>query len=222
MKTAPRLLGGLAIRVVGLFCGLAVIAAGIVCTVESRLGVAPWDVLHLGVARHSPLTFGRAAIVVGLVVMVFAWLLGQPPGFGTVANALVIGSLIDLFRGMAWVGRLSQAPLPERAGLLLAGIVGFGIGSAFYIGAGLGAGPRDSLMLVLSRRTRTRIGTVRATIELSALACGIALGGTFGIGTVALALLVGPLVEACFWLICRLGLAQPGVGEQPAVVGSER
>jgi uncharacterized protein len=83
------------------------------------------------------------------------------------------------------------------------GLVLFGVGSAMYIGAALGAGPRDSLMLVGSLRARTRIGAVRAAIEVTALAAGMLLGGTFGVGTVAFALLIGPAVEGSFWLVSR-------------------
>jgi uncharacterized membrane protein YczE len=93
--------------------------------------------------------------------------------------------------------------------LLATGIALFGVGSALYIGAGLGAGPRDSMMLAVTRRTRWRIGSVRIAIEIAVLAIGIALGGTAGIGTVAMALLVGPAVEASFWAVIRLGLARP-------------
>jgi uncharacterized membrane protein YczE len=82
----------------------------------------------------------------------------------------------------------------------------FGVGSAFYIGAGLGAGPRDSLMLVGTLRSGVRIGAVRAALEGTALVAGVALGGTVGVGTLVFALLIGPAVEASFWFVVRLGL----------------
>jgi uncharacterized membrane protein YczE len=220
MKDAPRLRGGLALRVLALFLGLFLIAVAIVCLLESRLGLAPWDVLHLGLARHSPLTIGTASVVVGLIVLFVAWAAGQPPGFGTVANAIAIGVFVDLLLSMGSVSRLSDGPLAERGLLLVAGVVVFGIGSAFYIGAGLGAGPRDSLMLVLSRRTGVRIAVVRACLEISALAVGFLLGGTVGVGTVLVALLLGPSVEGSFWLFRRVGLADRAVGQvEPQPLG---
>jgi uncharacterized membrane protein YczE len=220
MKDAPRLRGGLALRVLALFLGLFLIAVAIVCLLESRLGLAPWDVLHLGLARHSPLTIGTASVVVGLIVLFVAWAAGQPPGFGTVANAIAIGVFVDLLLSMGSVSRLSDGPLAERGLLLVAGVVVFGIGSAFYIGAGLGAGPRDSLMLVLSRRTGVRIAVVRACLEISALAVGFLLGGTVGVGTVLVALLLGPSVEGSFWLFRRVGLAYHAVGQvEPQPLG---
>lgn len=84
-----------------------------------------------------------------------------------------------------------------------------GFGSALYIGAGMGAGPRDSLMLTLTRRTGWRIGVVRGSIEVLVLVVGLVLGGVAGLGTLTLALLVGPSVELSFWLLVRFGLADP-------------
>lgn len=208
MKEAPRLRGGLSFRVPSLFLGLALIAVAIVSLLESGLGLAPWDVFHLGVAEHSPLTIGTASVVVGLAVLFVAWALGQPPGFGTVANAIVIGVVVDALLSVGWIAELSERGLPPRIGLLAAGVALFGLGTACYIGAGLGAGPRDSLMLVLSRRTGVRIAIVRASIEITVLVTGWALGGTAGLGTLAVAFLLGPSVEGSFWLFVRLGLAQ--------------
>jgi uncharacterized protein len=217
MKQAPRIRGGLLARWAWLVLGLAVVAAAIVSLLESRLGLAPWDVFHQGIARHSPLTLGRATIVVGLVIVLIAWGLGQAPGWGTLANALLIGVFVDAFASIGWVHDLSGSTLAARFGLLLLGVALFGVGTALYIGAGLGAGPRDSLMLVLSRRTGARIGVVRGALELTALAVGFALGGTLGIGTVAVALLIGVSVEACFWLIARSPLAEaaPAASVEP-------
>ena len=209
MKDAPRLKGGRAVRTASLFLGLVVMAVAIVALLQSGLGLAPWDVFHQGVARHSPLEIGTASIAVGLVVMCIAWVLGQPPGFGTVANAIVIGAVVDLLLTIAWVDRLSTAGIVARFGLLVLGVVLFGLGTACYIGAGLGAGPRDSMMLVLSRRTGMRIAVVRSSIELLAIGAGWALGGVVGLGTVAVALLLGPSVEGSFWLFARMGLAEP-------------
>ena len=172
--------------------------------------------LNQGIARHSPLSFGLANIAVGLVVLALAWALGGPPGLGTVANAVLIGLFIEALLRIDPVADLAGSPLEARAALLPVGIALMGIGSVFYIGASYGAGPRDTLMLVLSRRTGRRIGLVRAAIEAAALVAGFALGGTVGIGTIAFALLIGPSVEASFWLLAR----SPLVAQQE-VCGSE-
>ncbi len=208
MRDAPRLRGGVAVRTVALFFGLIVFAIAIVLLLESGFGLPPWDVLHMGISRHSPLTIGTASVLVGLAVLFVAWAVGQRPGFGTVANAVVIGVMVDLLLSVDAVADLREASVPGRAALLLAGVGLFGVGSAFYIGAGLGAGPRDSLMLALSKRSGRRIGLVRTALELTALAAGVVLGGVAGLGTVLVALLLGPAVEGSFWLLLRTGMAQ--------------
>jgi uncharacterized membrane protein YczE len=184
-------------------------AVAIVALLQSGLGLAPWDVFHLGLAAHSPLEIGTASIVLGLAVLFVAWVLGQPPGFGTVANAVVIGAVVDLLLLSGWVQGLRAGELAPRFGLLVLGVALFGLGSAMYISAGLGAGPRDSLMLVLSRRTGVRIAVVRSSLELVAIAAGWMLGGTVGLGTLAVAVMLGPTVEGSFWVFIRLGLAEP-------------
>jgi uncharacterized membrane protein YczE len=209
MHDAPRLRGGLPARILSLLCGLAVIAFGIVALLESRLGVPPWDVLHTGIAAGTALSVGAASVLVGLAVLVVGWALGARPGFGTVANAVVIGVLIDRLRALPWMEALAGAALPGRVGLVLLGIACFGLGSALYIGAGLGAGPRDGMMLTLSVRTGRRIALVRGAMEAAVLVVGFLLGGALGLGTAVFALAVGPAVEGSFWLFVRLGLAEP-------------
>ncbi|HVF08035.1 MAG TPA: hypothetical protein VNC60_05610, partial [Actinomycetota bacterium] len=194
-----------------LFAGLVLVSTAIVSLLESGLGLPPWDVLHMGIAQHSPLTLGRAAVVLGLAMIAVAWVAGAPPGFGTIANAVVIGLAIDVMSSIDAVERLSDGSLLLRAGLVTLGVWLFGAGSALYIGAGMGAGPRDSLMLALTRRTGWRIGLVRGSIEVTVLVVGLALGGVAGVGTLVLALLVGPSIELSFWLLLRLGLANPRV-----------
>jgi uncharacterized membrane protein YczE len=215
MKTAPRLRFGPAVRIPSLFVGLVLIALGIVCLLESGLGLSPWDVLHQGIALHTPLTIGTASVVVGLVVLVLAWALGQPPGLGTVANAVVIGLAVDALLSVDAIAGSELESLPVRVALVLAGVVLFGIGTALYIGAGLGAGPRDSMMLMLSRRTGFRIAVVRFSMEAVVVAAGFALGGTVGIATLAFVVLIGPSVESSFWLLTRLGLAERAEGSAP-------
>jgi uncharacterized membrane protein YczE len=195
---------------VSLVGGLFLFACGIVALLESELGLSPWDVLNQGIQRHTPLSFGAANIAVGLVVLFVAWGLGRPPGIGTVANAALIGAFIELLLAIGPIAQLDEQPLAVRATLIPVGLALFGLGSAFYIGAAYGAGPRDSLMLALSARTGARIGVVRAVLELSVLLVGIALGGTFGVGTVAFALLIGPTIELSFAALARSPLARGG------------
>jgi uncharacterized membrane protein YczE len=199
--------GGPVVRGVSLVGGLFLFSCGVVALLESGLGLSPWDVLHQGLSKHTPLSFGGANIAVGVVVLFIAWALGAKPGIGTVANAVLIGAYIKLLTAVGAITALADDPLGVRIVLLVVGLALFGLGTAFYIGAALGAGPRDSLMLVLSARTGIRIGIVRGSIELTVLLIGIALGGTFGIGTIAFAVLIGPIVETSFTLLARSPLA---------------
>jgi uncharacterized membrane protein YczE len=208
MHAAPRLRGGWVVRAVWLVTGLVLCALGILAFLESKLGLPPWDVLHQGIAEHTPLSFGLANEAVAVVVLFLAWRLGSRPGPGTVANAVLIGLVVALVQPVGFVEQLAGWPLGARAGLLVAGLVLFAAGSALYIGAAMGAGPRDSLMLVGSLRTGARIGVVRAALEASVLAVGYLLGGRAGIGTVAFAALIGPAVEGSFWLVSRTRLVR--------------
>jgi uncharacterized protein len=209
--------GGITLRLGVLLVGLALFAAGIVAMLESGLGLSPWDVLHQGIARHSALSFGEANVVVSAGVLALATSLGARVGAGTILNAVLVGTFVHVLEALPAVERLGAAPLTVRAGLLALGLVLVAAGTAVYIGAGLGAGPRDSLMLVGARRTGRRIGLVRGAIELSALVVGFALGGTVGVGTLAFAVGIGPLVEASFALLTRSPL---GVGGRAPVRGA--
>jgi uncharacterized protein len=198
MHSAPVLRGGPLARAVWLVSGLLLCAIGILCFLEAKLGLAPWDVLHQGIAKHTPLSFGLANEVVGLIVVAIAWRFGARIGIGTLANAILIGSFIAVIQWFHLLKPFDGAPLGARIGMLAVGMVCFGVGTVFYIGADLGAGPRDSLMLVGSRRLGIRVGAVRAGLELTVLAIGFGLGGRVGVGTLVFALGIGPSVELGF------------------------
>ena len=208
--------GGYVARFTSLIFGLVLFALGIVLILESRLGLSPWDVL--GLSEHTPLSFGMANVAVGVVVLLVGWALGGRPGVGTVANAVLVGTFIQAFTSIDAVTDLAHSGVGLRIVLLLAGTLLIGPASAFYIGADLGAGPRDTLMLVGARRTGYRVGLVRATLEICALAAGIVLGGTFGVGTVLFALLVGPIVESSFGILARTPLAAASPSLVPVVI----
>lgn len=201
-------LGGLTFRLAVLQVGLLLFALGIVMTLRSTLGLGPWDVLHQGVADHSPLSFGVAGIVVGVGVLAAAVALGGVAlGLGTLLNAVLVGAYVDLLIV------IDVVPAPEtlvaRLALDVGGVLAIGAGTAVYIGAAMGAGPRDSFMLAVSRRFGLRVGVARTLIELAALAGGAALGGTVGVGTLIFALGIGPAVEGSFRLLDRSPLAAP-------------
>ena len=165
MLAPPRIRGGTAARAVSLVAGLFLFALGIVALLESGLGLSPWDVLNQGISDQTSLSFGTANVVVALGVLVVAWALGATIGPGTVANAVLIGLFVDLLLRVGALDQLSEEPLGVRVALMIGGILVIGVGSGFYIGAGMGAGPRDSLMLVSAvthrRAHRRRAGRAR-------------------------------------------------------------
>lgn len=216
MLAPPELRGGFAVRIGALVFGLFLCACGIVCFLESGLGLPPWDVLHQGLAEQAGVSFGAANVAVSVAVLALVWALRARIGLGTLLNALLIGTCVIGLTAIDAVSSLSEEELGVRAGLIPLALVCFGVGSAFYICANMGAGPRDSLMLVASQRLGLRIGTARTAIEVIALAAGFALGGTVGIGTLIFALGVGPSVELSFWLLGRTPLAGPAVASAPS------
>jgi uncharacterized membrane protein YczE len=175
-------------RLPQLLVGIPVLGVGIAMTLQARLGVSPYDVLHQGIAAKTGRSIGTVVIVVGLVILVFWIPLRQRPGLGTVLNTLTVGLVIDL--------ALRVVPEPEllaaRIPLLVAGIVITGLGMGLYIGAGLGPGPRDGLMTGIAAKGFP-LWAVRTVLELAALVAGWILGGNVGIGTVAFAFSIGPL-----------------------------
>jgi uncharacterized membrane protein YczE len=179
-------------RVPQLLAGLLLYGTSMAMQIRGGLGLNPWDVLHEGLSRHTPLSFGAITALVGAAVLL-AWIpLRQRPGMGTVANVLVIAVAVDL--------ALALLPAPTgfgpRIALMVGGIVLNGVATAAYVGARLGPGPRDGLMTGLAARTCWSIRLVRTGLELTVLGSGWLLGGTVGLGTVLYALAIGPLTQA--------------------------
>jgi uncharacterized membrane protein YczE len=184
-----------------LIAGLWLFAAGVVLGLRSGLGVGPWDVLHDGIRQVTPLSFGVATIVVGLVVLVAGMVAGIGAGPGTVVNMVVVGVFSDAMLATGIGAGLESDGMPLRLAAVTLGVGLVAVGSALYIGAGLGSGPRDSLMLALAARTGVRVGVIRALIEGTVLLGGVLLGGSAGVGTILFAFGIGPAVEAAFKLL---------------------
>ncbi|MEI8160648.1 MAG: hypothetical protein WCG65_06210 [Actinomycetes bacterium] len=171
----------------GLFC----FGAGIACFVHSNLGVPPWDVLHQGISEKANIKMGTVIIIVG-VVLLLAWIpLCMKPGIGTIMNAIQIGLVENFMDDLLPHSQLIVA----RVGFLLAGMLFIAFGSGLYIGAELGSGPRDGLMLGLNKRFGISIRLARTTVEIVVLVVGLILGGSIGLGTFVFAFGIGPLVQ---------------------------
>ena len=193
--------GRLPERLLRLLVGLWLYGLAIALMIEGAVGASPWDIFHLGVSLHVPLSFGTIMIVTAVGVLL-AWVpLRQMPGLGTVANTLLLGPFADL--------NLTLLATPDslllRWAYLLGGVVVCAFATALYVGAQLGPGPRDGLMTGLARRTGWSIRWVRTAIEITVLAIGVLLGGIVGVGTVVFALGVGPLTQFFLrYLVVRL------------------
>jgi uncharacterized membrane protein YczE len=175
--------------------GLFLLAVGFVLTLKSRLGLNPWNVFHHGLTFHLPITWGQSNMLVGVVILGVAYALGAKLGAGTIGNMVLTGLFMDAIVASGVVPDFLRAPWVQRLVVHLSGTVLVGVGTALYIFANLGAGPRDSLMLALAQRFRASVGRVRTGLEVAMLALGMLLGGEWGIGTVIFALTVGPALQ---------------------------
>ncbi|PXY31952.1 hypothetical protein BAY60_06400 [Prauserella muralis] len=179
-------------RLTQLTAGLVLYGASMAMMTRSGLGLNPWDVLHEGITERTPLTFGMVVALTSVAVLLLWIPLRQRPGIGTVANVVIISVTVDLVRLVL----PDQHALGWQITLLVGGVVLNGLATAAYVGARLGAGPRDGLMTGLAARTGRSVRLVRTGIEVVVLGTGWLLGGTVGVGTVLYALAIGPLTQA--------------------------
>lgn len=179
-------------RIARCLAGLTMFGFGIRCFLTAELGVAPWDVLHQGLEKKTGIPIGIIIEITGVFILLLWIPLRERLGLGTLLNAIQIGLVVFVI----------DDHLPHtdvmvlRVGYMLAGLLSIALGSGLYIGAGLGPGPRDGLMLGISKHGIS-VRVARTAIELAVLAAGIALGGTVGVGTVAFTFGIGPLVHVC-------------------------
>ena len=175
--------------------GLAFFGFGIALFLRANLGLAPWDIFHKGLSKKLDISIGLVIVGVGLLLLLLWIPLRQRPGVGTILNALEIGFVVNLTKPL--VGEPDQ--LVMRTLMVIAGVLVIALGSALYIGAGLGSGPRDGLMLGLSKRSiagrQISIRLARTVIELTVMVAGLFLGGSIGVGTLIFMFGIGPLVQ---------------------------
>ncbi len=178
-------------RLPQLFAGLWLYGASMAMQIRATLGLNPWDVLHEGLEKRTGLSFGLITAITGVLVLLVWIPLKQKPGIGTIGNVVLIAVSVDV--------TLAILPAPHglvpRAALMTLGIVLNAVAFAAYVGARLGAGPRDGMVTGFCRRTGVSLRLTRTIIELVVLATGWLLGGTVGIGTILYALGIGPLSQ---------------------------
>ena len=184
------------IRLLKLFTGLFLFSLGIVATLRANVGYAPWDVFHSGISNKTGISIGTASIIVGLALLIIVKLSGEKLGLGTIFNMFFIGVFID------FILRINIIPKMENIVfgiiMLIIGLFILSLGSYFYLLSAFGAGPRDNLMVVLTRRTKIPVGICRSIIEISVTLIGWLLGGMIGFGTVIAAVGIGFCVQITF------------------------
>ena len=198
MRALLKLNAGLVLFGVGLWLGLV-----------AGLGVGPWDVLTGGLSDRLGTPFGRTAIAVSVVVLLVGLAAGVRPGLGTLLNVVVIGATIDVLLAMPLLTGLGDGPVWVRLTVTVLGILCVAAGSALYLGAHLGPGPRDGLMVAIHLRTGWRVGTSRAVLECLVLVVGVLLGGPVGIGTLLFAFGIGPAVQVAFRVLRQTPVRRP-------------
>ena len=186
-------------RLLRLILGLLLYALGIVVTINAHIGYAPWDVLNVGFAKTTGMTIGVASIVIGIIITIAAVLLGETLGLGTILNMVLIGVFLDVILG------LNIIPIADSFlfGILMmiVGLFIISLATYFYISSAFGAGPRDSFMVAVTRKTGLPIGVCRGAIELLAVLVGWWLGGMVGIGTIISAFATGFCIQLTFSLL---------------------
>jgi uncharacterized membrane protein YczE len=196
-------------RLAQLMLGLVLFGTGLWLGLVAELGVGPWDVLTGGLSQQLGTPFGRTAIGVSVVVLLLGLAVRVRPGIGTLLNVVVVGATIDVLLATPLLRGLDDAPLALRFCAVLLGIATVAAGSALYLGAHLGPGPRDGLMVAIHLRTGWRVGTARAVLECTVLVLGVLLGGPVGVGTLLFAFGIGPAVQLAFRLLRQTPVRRP-------------
>ena len=180
--------------------GLLLFGLGVYLSIQANIGAAPWDAFSLGLSSTFGMSFGNAAVLVSFFVVAVDLLLREKIGIGMLLDAVIVGKTVDLLN---WIGLVPKAQSPLLgAALMLLGMVVDGVAQAIYMRAALGCGPRDTLLVGLSRRLdRLPIGAVSVCIQAAVALAGFLLGGPIGIGTLMFVLLQGPVMQFDFHLL---------------------
>lgn len=167
-------------------------------TINANIGLAPWDVFHQGLSKTFGITIGQASIGIGIIIVIINSLFREKVGWGSLGNMLFIGVFVDLLMLNHIIPEFENLVL--RVLMMFSGMFVIGVATYLYISVGLGAGPRDGLMVALTKRTGKSVRLVRNTIETVVVIIGYFLGGSVGVGTLVMALTIGVFVQLAFQL----------------------
>lgn len=188
----------LTMRITKLFLGLFLYATGIVLTINANIGLSPWDVFHQGLSNTIGITMGQASIIGGFTIIIYNAFAGEKIGWGTVSNMIFIGIFVDILMLNRLIPTFHNIIL--QVIMMCLGMLVIGAATYFYISVGLGSGPRDGLMIALTKKTNKSVRFIRSCIEITVVVLGFLLGGSFGIGTLIMAFAMGPCVQFAFKL----------------------
>lgn len=187
-------------RFIRLMLGLFLYGLGSYMGIQANVGLAPWEALSMGIYYKTGILFGNIVVYTGIIIIIIDFLLKEKIGFGTLLNAIFIGKFVDLFNAIGLIPQMTG--FWPGVALLLLGQAVICFASFFYIGAGLGCGPRDALMVALGKRmNKLPIGLVRGLLEGSVLLIGWLMGAKVGIGTVIAVFGIGTIMEYTFRLL---------------------
>jgi uncharacterized membrane protein YczE len=188
------------LRTIRLIFGLFLFALGLLLSIQANIGLAPWDAFSMGISNITHISYGTIVIIIGFVIIAVDMVLKEKIGFGTILNSILIGTFVDLLQ--------SAKIIPMMSGfwpgllMLLCGLAVISLASYFYIGAGLGCGPRDALMVALGKRfPKIPIGSIRGLLEGSVLVIGWLLGAKVGLGTILSVLGIGIILQFTFKIL---------------------
>ena len=177
-------------KILQVIIGTSLIGTGVALNFSSKLGLGPWGGFHEGISLNTSLSFGNAIIATGIFVTLLWIPLKQRPGIATLVDIFWIGTVADIVIGL----ELSAETVFLKWVFVFTGIIFIGSGTAIYVGADMGSGPRDGVMVGLESRG-LKIGMARNIIEVTALSLGGLLGGTVGLSSVIIAVSIGPVVQ---------------------------
>lgn len=189
------------VRIFKLNIGLVLFAFGVVIALHAQIGLSPWDVLHSGFAAQTHIPIGISIILIGVIIGAIIVFMGEKIGIGTLSNMFFVGLYVQMLTALNVVPYNLEQSIIVGALFLLTGTLLIAIGSYYYIASGFGAGPRDSLMVLLSKKTGWKIGWCRYVVEAFTLAVGVVLGGSAGIGTVFSIIFISMSVQVVFKIV---------------------
>lgn len=184
------------IRFLRLNLGLLLYGLGIIITMKANIGYAPWEVLHSGISQTFGISIGLVNTGVGTLIVLIVFLMGEKIGIGTIFNMFMIGLFMDLILFLDFIPTIQNWWFGLV--MLVLGLFTIAFGTYFYISSAFGAGPRDSLMVAVTRKTGWPIGLCRAVLEVSVVIIGYFLGGMVGIGTLISAFTIGACIQITF------------------------